>query len=134
MTLDEFQRLLSQAGPTIERKISVLLHEEAAETSRDAKRRAPRRTGELAAGIFARVLDDQRIELGATSPYAAIQEYGGIVRGSPLLKFQIPSGQWRSVRQIRIPARPYLRPALAAADDRLADRLEALVLEVLDGQ
>lgn len=134
MTLDEFRQMLSQAGPAISRGLATILHEEARATAADAKRRAPRRTGELAAGIFARVLDEQRIQLGATSPYAAIQEYGGVIKGNPLLKFQTASGEWRTARQVRIPAHPYLRPAMAAADARMLERLEALVLEVLDVQ
>lgn len=43
--------------------------------------------------------------------YAAIHEFGGTIQGKPWLMFQV-GGEWRRVRQVTIPARPYFRPAI----------------------
>ena len=46
--------------------------------------------------------------------YARIQEYGGVVRphGHPFLRFRGLDGEWVYKREVRLPARPYLRPTL----------------------
>lgn len=51
--------------------------------------------------------------LSANTVYAAIHEYGGIIRPtqSDFLRFQI-GGQWKAVKQVVMPERPYLRPAI----------------------
>lgn len=134
MTILEFRTMLERAPAEIARQVDALLRDEAAAAAADAKRRAPRRTGELAGSIVGKVLQDQQIALSAAAPYAAIQEYGGTVYGHPRLTFQLPGGGWRSAKQVRIPAHPYLRPALAAAEDRVVAELERLVVEVLDGR
>ena len=50
--------------------------------------------------------------------WARIHEYGGIIRArlARYLNFKTPDGKWHRVRQVRIPARPYLTPALLATD------------------
>ncbi len=52
----------------------------------------------------------------ASVPYARIHEYGGTIRAirAPYLVFRTPDGQWHSKKVVRIPARPYLSPALLA--------------------
>lgn len=46
--------------------------------------------------------------------YAAIHEYGGIIRArrAPYLVFRTYDGRWHRVKKVRMPARPYARPAL----------------------
>lgn len=39
--------------------------------------------------------------------YAAIHQFGGTINGKPWLRFKTPSGKWVSVRQVKIPARPF---------------------------
>ncbi|KKK78934.1 hypothetical protein LCGC14_2838550, partial [marine sediment metagenome] len=53
--------------------------------------------------------------------YALIHEFGGriVPKKGKHLKFQV-DGQWRSVEEVNIPARPYLRPAAAVVYPRLA--------------
>ncbi len=45
--------------------------------------------------------------------YARIQEFGGTISAKPggMLKFQI-DGQWFQKKQVTLPARPYLAPAM----------------------
>ena len=50
---------------------------------------------------------------GTNLVYAAIQEFGGIIRATKAayLHFRTKSGNWVKVKQVKIPAQPYLRPA-----------------------
>jgi phage gpG-like protein len=97
-----------------------------------------RRSGALQGSITTQIVADQqslRVLLQAGSPrirYARIQEEGGIVQGSPWLRFQVRPGEWRQVERVRIPARPYLRPALAVAEDAAADVLQGALAAVLE--
>lgn len=46
--------------------------------------------------------------------YARIQEKGGVIKAkrAPYLRFEYPAGQWHRVKQVTIPARPYMAPTL----------------------
>lgn len=56
--------------------------------------------------------------------YARIHEYGGVIKAknAPYMVFQTSDGAWHSVKSVKIPARPYLRPAF---DEHGDDMLEA---------
>ena len=60
--------------------------------------------------------------LRSGTPYGAIHEYGGIIKpkNGPYLKFQI-KGKWKTVRQVVMPARPYLRPELELGVPKIRD-------------
>ena len=61
--------------------------------------------------------------------YARIQEFGGTVKPIPpnkTLRFQV-DGQWRSAKQVTIPARPYLGPAV---NDHKEEIIAAMAQEV----
>ena len=80
------------------------------------------RSGRLAASLGKQISlqgDTVTGELIAEAPYAAAQEYGAVIqaRQGKYLKFQV-QGRWVSVRQVILPARPYLRPA---AEDALGE-------------
>lgn len=49
-----------------------------------------------------------------SNKYAMIHEFGGRIeaKNAPFLVFQLPDGEWRKVKFVNMPARPYLRPAL----------------------
>jgi phage gpG-like protein len=51
--------------------------------------------------------------LSADTEYARIHEVGGeiVARKAAYLRFQV-SGKWVAVKRVRIPERPYLRPAI----------------------
>ena len=40
------------------------------------------------------------------TPYAAIHQFGGTIKGNPLLKFKV-GNQWISKAEVKIPARPF---------------------------
>lgn len=50
------------------------------------------------------------IRLGTNVPYAAIHQFGGVIRakGEGLLTFMLAGIGWRSVREVTMPARPFL--------------------------
>lgn len=73
--------------------------------------------------------------LANPTPYAAIHQFGGVIKGNPLLKFKI-GDQWVSKHQVTMPARPFypvkngkLTPAaeekITAAGMRVIERIAA---------
>lgn len=54
--------------------------------------------------------DDKEAVWGVNRIYAAIHQFGGTIRakGARGLRFAIPGLGWRTVRQVSIPARPFL--------------------------
>ena len=67
--------------------------------------------------------------LSANTVYAAIHEFGGIIRPrhADYLKFQI-GGQWRKVRQVTMPDRPYLRPAIEDNINKIEDIIKDTII------
>lgn len=65
----------------------------------------------------------------ARTPYSSIHEYGGVIRpkSGQYLTFQV-NGRWVSVREVRIPARPYLRPAY----DELTPKFNNYLQDAID--
>jgi hypothetical protein len=57
----------------------------------------------------------------AANKYWAVHEFGGVIRGKPWLVFRLLTGEWRKVRQVRIPKRPYIRPTFAESRQRMED-------------
>lgn len=66
-------------------------------------------THEIKGGGF-----DSVARVGPKIKYGAIHEFGGTItaKKAQYLKFELPDGSWAMVRSVRIPARPYLRPAV----------------------
>jgi len=126
VNLADFQKKV--AGLTGRNSLLGQAVAQAAQMTQDkARELAPKRTGKLASTILADIQDDLAFRLTAGTKYAAIQEYGGEVHGRPYLRFRGRSGGWVTVKKVKIPARPYLRPAMAQAPDFLRDRLEELM-------
>ncbi len=104
----------------------------------EAKEKAPYRSGTLSRGITSAVAESSatraRVVISTSNiPYARIQEFGGTIRakGGGLLTFKGKDGRWRRMKQVKIPARPYLRPAFdtqkGAAVDTFTSALRALI-------
>ena len=70
-------------------------------------------SGDLRRSVNYKV-NDNRVVIGSNLPYAAIQEFGGIIvpKNAPRLRFKLLDGGWRSSMRVVIPARPYLATAL----------------------
>ena len=70
-------------------------------------------TGALAGSIKYRKTT-RGVEIGTNLPYAPVHEYGAIIRAKnvPFLRFMTRDKKWHSVKEVRIPKRPFLGPAL----------------------
>jgi len=74
-------------------------------------------TGNLVNSIQTRTVsnsgDEVKIEVGTGVEYAAIHEFGGVIEAlhAPYLHFVI-DGQHIQKKSVKMPARPYLRPAV----------------------
>jgi phage gpG-like protein len=88
-----------------------------------------RRSGNLARSIQTQIKRSRGTVTATLSAgnrnvrYARIHEVGGIIQGRPWLVFQLADGGWRKVERVRIPARPYLGPAMDEALEGLEDDL-----------
>lgn len=73
-------------------------------------------------------------QVTVSAVYARIQELGGVVEAkrAPFLRFQYPKGKWHSVKSVRLPARPYMKPTrdVLLASGQLQARAAQAVAEV----
>jgi phage gpG-like protein len=86
--------------------------------------------GRLRASIAATPVTDNEVWIGTNVIYAAIHEFGGVIRAKnapALFFFWEEKGVFVRTQQVTIPARPYLRPALL---DNKAEILNAISLEL----
>lgn len=69
--------------------------------------------GRLRASIAVIRLASMLFSIGTNVIYAAIHEFGGTIRAKAgkWLRFKTKDGQWHTVKEVTIPARPYMRPA-----------------------
>jgi phage gpG-like protein len=65
-------------------------------------------------------------------PYARIHEYGGTIRAKnkPYLTFKI-GNRWIRKKQVVIPARPYLGPAIEGVQERYQEHLSAAIKTIV---
>lgn len=61
--------------------------------------------------------------------YSGIHEFGGIIkaRNKPYLVFKLPDGTWRKTKQVVIPKRPYLSPAVEQVFNNFESYLDELL-------
>lgn len=102
--------------PQINRRILGFISEEVISTSQKDYLRGQalnRQSGTLANSLTYRLLNDWTAQVGTNVAYAAIHEYGGIIRpkSEDYLHFQV-NGNWVKTKEVHMPERPYLRPAL----------------------
>lgn len=87
------------------------------------------RTGNLRRSIVA---SSKKLEgsLESSAEYAAIHEFGGTIKpkNSKYLKFVI-GGQWKSVKQVIMPARPFLMPAF---EDNMDDISNIIINKIFE--
>lgn len=90
-----------------------------------------RRSGDLARSINYKVKGN-RVVIGTNLKYGRIHEFGGTIKAknSPFLVFRIGK-QWISVKQVVIPDRPFLRPALADSKGAALSIIQRLANEAL---
>jgi phage gpG-like protein len=70
--------------------------------------------------------------IGTSVIYGPIHETGGVIRAKngPYLKFRV-DGHWVSKKEVTIPARPFLRPAITENISRIRDIIiDSIIKEV----
>ena len=72
-------------------------------------------------------------EIGPHVIYGRIQELGGTIRPihGQFLKFQI-DGEWKQAKQVTIPARPYLRPAVEDHIDQISSVMKETIADGIE--
>lgn len=70
--------------------------------------------------------------LGSNVSYAPTQEFGAKItpKSGKYLKFKI-QGQWKTVKEVVIPARPFIAPAVVDNLDKIGDIIKNEILEAL---
>lgn len=71
------------------------------------------RTGALRRSIQGRVVNNTEGRIGSNLIYAPVMEFGALIkaRRAKYLTFKV-DGQWRKVKQVTIPARPFFYPTI----------------------
>lgn len=77
-----------------------------------ARRRAPHRSGRLAASIGKTQVDPFTFEIAPDTIYAGIQEFGGTIHSKPLMVFQ-DGPHLIHVEVVHLRPHPYMRPTFA---------------------
>lgn len=120
---DEFIKAIERLTSRVAQAAQKATEQASLELESRARRNASRRpgpmvrTGTLRRGIRAhpviRVGDVFIGRVGVSVLYGRIQELGGVIRPrrAKMLSWVGPDGKRRYARQVRIPARPYFRPA-----------------------
>ena len=94
------------------------------------------RTGRLRRSIQGVVTSKTEIRgyLGTDVIYAPSHEYGATIvpKNKPLLRFQLPSGQWVSKKKVVIPKRPFIEPAVTENLDKFIDLMETEIVREVD--
>lgn len=95
-------------------------------------------TGKLRSSIKGRVDIQAGNVVGVVGPqrvvYARIHEFGGTIvpRHKPFLVFKGSDGGLVFTKRVRIPARPYMGPALKASQKRIEEMLEGAVVAAVE--
>ncbi|HOC56653.1 MAG TPA: phage virion morphogenesis protein [Verrucomicrobiota bacterium] len=86
---------------------------------RDGSPSKLQKSGTLSRSFHLEVAPDHAT-VKSTPIYAAIHQFGGTIKGKPVLRFEWAPGRWAVVSQVTIPARPFF-PVI---DDRLTRKAE----------
>lgn len=89
-------------------------------------------TGRLRSSVGYMKLNDKTVVVGVFNlVYAAIHEFGGVIKakGSGYLRFKTKDGYWHTVKEVVMPARPYVRPAFDEKTDEAIAEFGRLLIE-----
>ena len=115
ITIDSksLERFMAKAPGATRKAIGFSLRQSVLLVQNTAKRKAPHMRGDLRRSITHKINGIKSAKVGTNKVYAAIQEFGGIIRPKkgPYLWFKI-KGKLVRAKQVKIPAHPYMRPAV----------------------
>ena len=87
------------------------------------------RSGALRDSIRVEV-ENELLSVGSDSPYALIQEFGGVINGKPWLMFKI-GNQFVKVKSVTLKPKPYIVTGVEDSINSLCDILENNIIRDL---
>lgn len=137
--LKDLERKLKAMGGAAAEALETAVQAGALIVQNDAKKRAPYRTGTLRRSIHMETIEKARdrvvVSVGTNVIYAAIQEFGGIIKAknAPFLVFRSKSGRLVRTKSVYIPPRPYLRPAKEENITKILHEIRDVLREAILG-
>lgn len=137
--LKDLERKLKAMGGAASDALEVAVQAGGLIVQNDAKKRAPYLTGTLRRSIHMETIEKTRdkvvVSVGTNVIYAAIQEFGGIIKAkkAPFLVFRSKSGRLVRTKSVYIPPRPYLRPAKEENMTKILHEIRDVLREVILG-
>lgn len=133
---EEVERALRLAGPKIVDAFLTELEHQGLELAQYIKTQElsgqvlQNRTGTLRRSItMTPFRSSGQVTVGTNVLYAKVHEFGAVIKAKnvPYLKFQTPDGAWHMKKQVLVPARPFLRPALIRNRGKIQEALAKAV-------
>lgn len=138
----QVERALAAAGPAIIEAFLTELEHQGQELATYIKMQElsgqvlQNRTGTLRRSIVMTPFRSQGfVTVGTNVQYAKVHEFGMVIeaKNAPYLKFKTDDGAWHSKKQVTIPARPFMRPALVNNSSIIRAAMVAIVKRAVSG-
>tara|TARA_R110000764_G_scaffold62855_2_gene133219 strand:+ start:202 stop:633 length:432 start_codon:yes stop_codon:yes gene_type:complete len=128
--LDKVYKDFAKLSQEVHKKVGLVTKANAMEISADARKKAPKDLGKLAQGISYEKVDDTfNYKIFAREKYSAYVEFGtgGMVKLPSELKELAIQFKGKGVKEVNLPARPYLYPAFVKGRVKFLDDLNDLL-------
>ena len=128
--LDKVYKDFAKLSQEVHKKVGLVTKANAMEISADARKKAPKDLGKLAQGISYEKVDDTfNYKIFAREKYSAYVEFGtgGMVKVPSELKELAIQFKGKGVKEVNLPARPYLYPAFVKGRVKFLDDLNDLL-------
>ena len=128
--LDKVYKDFAKLSQEVHKKVGLVTRENAKEIAVDASQRAPKDLGDLHKNISYEKVDDTfNYKIFAREKYSAYVEFGtgGMVKVPSELKEIAIQFKGKGVKEINLPARPYLYPAFVKGRQQYLEDLEDLL-------
>ncbi len=102
-------------------KLTEALRDAAEVFQRGIARRAPRRSGRLAASFDVQTVSPTEVEVSSGLVYARPHEEGAFIRADKAKALRFTAGGPRYLKWVRLKARPYVAPTFASDADKAFD-------------
>ena len=128
--LDKVYKDFAKLSQEVHKKVGIVTKANAMEISADAKKNARKDFGKLSQGISYEKVDDTfNYKIFAREKYSAFVEFGtgGMVKVPNELKEIAIQFKGKGVKEVNLPARPFLYPAFVKGRVRFLDDLNDLL-------
>tara|TARA_R110000782_G_scaffold84011_1_gene164177 strand:- start:150 stop:581 length:432 start_codon:yes stop_codon:yes gene_type:complete len=128
--LDKVYKDFAKLSQEVHKKVGIVTKANAMEISADAKKNARKDLGKLSQGISYEKVDDKfNYKIFAREKYSAFVEFGtgGMVKVPNELKEIAIQFKGKGVKEVNLPARPFLYPAFVKGKVRFLDDLNDLL-------